>query len=559
MNKTIAMCQMMPEVGNIKGNTEKVKNLILKHKDCDFIVFPELAISGYNCGDLFEKKMFIEECEYAIVQIVDYLYEQKIFNPVIIIGCPHKKKNDLYNSAYIINNGNIASIYNKQLLANDYHHEDRKYFKPGNASTVYYLGGIKFGILICEDGWKTYGRDIANEYYEDGAEIIFSINYSYFTYNKIEARDEIFKHDHLPMVYVNAVGVGDISKNFITYDGHSFIYNPYSVGVVGKYEYMPIFKEISDEVIYNTQSRNLSSHFPTSIGYDKYWLIFKAISFSIKNIFREIGINKAQVHISGGVDSAVVAVLAVHALGPENCVFITQPSKNNGNETLGNAEYIAKKLGVPLQYEPISEYVALYKKENPEASKSQIASFEATVRKSLGISHTHQFKSGLLSCGNHTENALGWNSFGDIGNYCGILQPIGDLTKTEIFELCEFINCNRNDEIIPTKLFDGSMKPAAELEDSSEDPFNYELMSYICEKMVRYGMSALDIKHDMLIDGRFNKYPNSEISDNINNAFKRFRLSSYKRAQGSPVLILSSRSFGFSSRDTIINHYRECV
>jgi NAD+ synthetase len=553
MNKTIAMCQMMPEVGNIKGNTEKVKNLILKHKDCDFIVFPELAISGYNCGDLFEKKMFIEECEYAIVQIIDYLYEQKIFNPVIIIGCPHKKKNDLYNSAYIINNGNIASIYNKQLLANDYHHEDRKYFKPGNASTVYYLGGIKFGILICEDGWKTYGRDIANEYYEDGAEIIFSINYSYFTYNKIEARTEIFKHDHLPMVYVNAVGVGDISKNFITYDGHSFIYNPY--GVINKYEHMPMFKEISDEVIYNTQSRNLSSHFPTSIGHDKYWLIFKAISFSIKNIFREIGLNKTQVHISGGVDSAVVAVLAVHALGSENCVFITQPSKNNGSETLENAEYIAKKLGVPLQYEPISEYVALYKKENPDFNNAEIACFEATVRKSLGFAKANRNKTGILACGNHTENVLGWFTYGDIGSM-GVLQPIGDLTKTEIFELCEFINCNKNDEIIPTKLFDGSMKPAAELEDSKEDPFDYYLMSFICERIIRYGEVPSEIMSIIKMNGNFSKYPESVLYDNVILAWHKSKLSVYKRAQSAPVLILSNRSIGFSSRETIIDHYK---
>jgi NAD+ synthase (glutamine-hydrolysing) len=243
-------------------------------------------------------------------------------------------------------------------------------------------------------------------------------------------------------------------------------------------------------------------------------------------------------------------------MGAENVVFITQPSKNNGSRTLANAEFLSKNLGVELQYDPIIDYVEMYKEKNPDASKAQIASFEATFRKSLGFSYTHKNKSGIVACGNHTENVLGFFGFGDIGSM-GVYQPIGDMTKTEIYDLARYINEEvEHKEIIPACLYDGTMKPAAELEDNNEDPFDYEIMSVICEKIIRLGETPDQIYAEMSTAHPYKKYTKEYIKENVDKAWVLSKRSVFKRAQSAPVLILSNRSIGFSSRETIINHYK---
>ena len=338
--------QINIKTGALVENTNKIKEIIngFRIHNNDFIIFPEMTISGYNCGDLFEKEEFINDCNKKLNEIVEETID---LNAVVIVGCPRKESDKLYNSAFIIYKGEIIGHYDKQLLANDYHHEDRKYFSAGKFSKTFYLKGIKFGVIICEDGWKSYGRDIVKEMKNEGAELIFSINYSYFTFNKIKSREEVFANDPLPIVYVNNIGVGDITKNFITYDGNSFTYNPY---MKDKFTYPinPSFNNNLFDITFNPKGNILQimNGVEQDVKTNKYDVISKAITYSIREIFSQCGIKKAQVHISGGIDSAVVAYFAVEAVGKENCVFITQPSKNNGPETLGNAIDLCNALGV---------------------------------------------------------------------------------------------------------------------------------------------------------------------------------------------------------------------
>ena len=213
-------------------------------------------------------------------------------------------------------------------------------------------------------------------------------------------------------------------------------------------------------------------------------------------------------------------------------------------------------LTVTLEYDPINEYITTYKNKNPEATNSEIACFEATLRKALGFSVTHKHKSGILACGNHTENVLGFFTFADIGSM-GVMQPVGDLTKVEIFEIAEYINRHEGREIIPKKLYDGTMKPSAELEDNTgDDPFDYEVMSHICERIIRHGYTPHQIIEEMEISLKFKEYSREYLHNTVHDAWKRSKFSVYKRAQSAPVLILSNRSIGFSSRETIINHYK---
>lgn len=560
MNKKIAMAQIEIKTGDIKGNVDNIKNNIVVAGEalCDVIVFPEMTVSGYNCGDLFEKSVFISDCQNGVNDICNFTKQYP--NLIVIIGGPHYKNDFLYNAAFIIKGGVIIDRYYKQLLANDYHHEDRKYFKAGTHNKTFYIDGLRFGIIICEDGWTEngYDRDIVHELNSEGVDIIFSLNYSYFTYNKKNVRENVFKFKYgCPIVYVNCVGVGDITKNFIAYDGNSFYTNGYN-----KLTYIPNANFIESFYVVNLENKMLIPYQESTkkdLAYmdnDKFENIYPAILHSHRRIFEQCGIKKTQVHISGGIDSAVVGYFAVKSVGKENVVFITQPSKNNGSRTLNNAETLARNLEVELEYDPIIDYIETYKIKNPYASKAQIASFEATLRKSLGFSYTHKNKSGIVACGNHTENVLGFFGFGDIGSM-GVYQPIGDLTKTEIYALARYINEEvEKREVIPACLYDGSMKPAAELEDNNEDPFDYEIMSVICEKIIRQGETPNQIIDELTRTRNYRNYTTDEIKDNVNKAWVLSKRSVFKRAQSAPVLILSNRSIGFSSRETIINHYK---
>lgn len=554
------MAQTEIKTGDIVGNVDRAIRDIKRaaSEGADFIVFPEMLVSGYNCGDLFEKPTFINDCHKGLYRIVELSLEYE--NLVIIVGCPRLADGYLYNSAYVIIGGVIVDHYDKQLLANGYHHEDRKYFKAGTQNKIIYLNGLRFGLIICEDGWTDngYGRDIIRELNNEKVDIIFSLNFSYFTYNKKDIRERIFNAKYgCPIVYVNCVGVGDITKNFITYDGNSFYTNG-----VNKLTYMEDsnFKEAFQIVEFDHRElspKNYVKH--CGLAYsedDKFANIHDAILFSQKRIFQQCGMKVAQVHISGGIDSAIVGYFVVRAMGAENVVFITQPSKNNGAKTLANAEYLSAALGINLEYDPISEYIALYKEKNPGFTKPQIASFEATLRKSLGFSYTHKNKSGIVACGNHTENVLGFFGFGDIGSM-GVYQPIGDLTKVELYALARHINEKvEGKEIIPACLYNGEMKPAAELEDINEDPFDYEIMSTICEKIIRQGETPDQIYASIRDAYCYKHHSDKYLRENVNNAWILSKRSVFKRAQSAPVLILSNRSIGFSSRETIINHYK---
>lgn len=555
--KRITLAQIEVKSADLEGNTARIILAIDKaiEQKSDFIIFPELTVSGYNCGDLFEKDGFINDCRKKVHQIAEYC-KNNCRNTVVIIGYPRQDGKYLKNSAAIIYDGIIVGHYDKQHLANDYHHEDKKYFKAGSENYVGYLNGIKFGVLICEDIWPGHTRNLVEELRDREVHIIFSLNFSYFTFKKHGIREDILKSYRMNIVYVNAIGVGDISKNFITYDGRSMISEHYSSTKIHT-----IFEAYTEQVETFDYNENLKIFaldrtMKVPVYHDKYYEIVHNLIFAQKKIFEQCYIEKAQVHISGGIDSAVVGYIAAKAMGPSKCVFITQPSKNNGDRTINNAKHLAEKLNITLEFDPIIEYIETYKRLNPDASKGQIASFEATLRKSLGFSYTHKNKSGILACGNHTENVLGWFSFGDIGSM-GVYQPIGDLTKTEIFELAEHINAVEGIEIIPKNLYDGSMKPAAELEDSSEDPFDYYLMSIICEKIIRNGYTPDQIIKGLCTNYELSKkYSVEDIKKNVYEAWKRSKISVYKRGQSAPILILSNRSMGFSSRETIINFWK---
>ena len=582
----ISLNQINTVSGDIKGNFKNIFDRTNKalNEGADIIVFPETAFTGYCVGALWDNTDFIfeqENCVRELMRIVPY-------NKCVIVGyiSYHGSKPDgfplLKNSVAVINKNRIER-YDKQLLANADHHEDKKYFKAGKKSKVFKLQlnneEITVGIPICEDSWYiNHNRNIPKEMVEMGAQMLISINQSYFYYNKQELREKLFsdisRDLKVPVVELNSVGVGDIVKNIIIFDGSSMVFNKgYKVQQMKRFEEddleFNIFHQSNKIQIELIQEKNQRFYHSKQNKYDE---IIDAICFEQKELFRLLGIPNAQVHISGGVDSAIGMALSVLSMGKENCVFITNPTSLN-SDSLPVVKQLADNFGVKIYTNELEEIYQIFNKKDTENFGSELnttgqATIQAVLRTVQGLASCHRFKSGIVACGNHTEIVLGWASFHDIGSI-GVHSPIGDLTKLELFELCKHINKRFHslgyvEHVIPEDLFNGKIIPAAELPDSKYDPIDYYIQSGLCAEIIRMRktkkqlISDFDNKRlteDFFPKDIYEKYTMEQFIKEVDFTLRKSRISVFKAAQGAPIVILSPRSRGFSNRETIINKY----
>lgn len=574
----VAIAQTRTVTGDLEGNTQRILTGIKQAKAAatDIVVFPETAITGYCCGALFENEEFLRANKTMLEERIVPQVSGGLVAIVGFVDLKGIKKSgfpEITSAAAVIQDGKIVAIYDKIILAGFHHHEDKKYFTPGEKVLVpeVTIKGrrVKIAVPICEDVWVSdHDRDIVAEMKAQGAEVIFSINQSYFYYGKQELRRNLFgghaKRHALPVFGVNAVGVGDIVKNLMIYDGASLCFN-------SKGEQLAELKRFEDD--FSVVDLALTKkHLPTSSS--KYQEIFDALIYEQRELFNVLGIKKAQVHLSGGVDSAVVAALAVEAMGKDNTIFISNPTQDNTKETRDIAQHIAAALGVKLYWNDTQEpYLAVKKAHNDafgsDAPPAGLSSMQAVLRSVQGLAASHHFKTGILATGNHTEVVLGWASFHDIGSI-GVHAPIGDLTKLEVYGLAAYINERFGKGVIPKGLYDGSFQPRAELADSFEDPFDYFVMSGVCAEIIRNrkGLKRIleDYKNQTLTPDFFPSDPQGKsiyqhcsfdkFKSQVEEALRRSQTSVFKSAQAAPTVIISPRSRGFSTRETIINRYQ---
>lgn len=590
----ISINQINTESGNIKDNFSKItKDIeIALANDCDIIVFPETAITGYCVGSLWDNIDFIFEQENLIRNLIKNIPYDK----TLIIGYVsyHGTKPDgfplLKNSVAVINQNKLQR-YDKQLLANADHHEDKKYFKAGKKTKIFdiKLGdnrNIKIGVPICEDAWYTnHHRNIPKEMVDMGAELLIIPNQSYFYYGKDIIREKLFssisKLNNVPVVTVNSVGVGDIVKNIIIFDGSSMCFDKSG----SKFIQLKKFEEESNifELDFSIVSQSKKYLNPIQSKYEE---IIKALIFEQKEFFRLLGIKKAQVHLSGGIDSTIIMAICILAMGKDNCVFITNPSSLNST-SLKMVDKLCKIHEVKLytnELEDIfrsfvnSDKLAFGHTENDKQQKSIETVFQAVGRTVQGLAASHRFNSGIVATGNHTEIVWGWCNFHDIGSV-GVHAPIGDLSKSEEWGLSMELNKFFNKEVIPVELFNGDITPAAELPDvgNKPDPIDYNIQSGLCTEVIRYRKTKNQLINDYknrtinyesfadVIYGPFQKknkpfviydeYTLEKFTEEVEKTISRQKISVFKAAQHAPNVLLSPRSRGFSNRETLINKY----
>jgi NAD+ synthase (glutamine-hydrolysing) len=572
----VALAQTNPVTGDLEGNVRQIISNIRRAKEdeADFVVFPEAAITGYCCGALFEQEEFVRNNKTILEEIVAREVPE---NMVAVVGFVdyhgHKKSGalDITNAAAIIQGGKVIDTYHKTLLANDGHHEDRKYFTPGEVKvTTTTLNGeeVTFGTPICEDVWNIdHTRDIVQEMKDLGADVILSPNFSYFHYGKDAKRRDLFgghaKDKQVPVVGVNAAGVGDIVKNVLIYDGGSFAFNEKGECLAQCDRFSADYKVV-----------DLNGPVKEFNIQPKYEEIFDALTFEQKEMFRVTGLQKAQVHVSGGLDSSIVAPLVVEAMGPDKTVFITNPTECNSEQTQGDAYRTGQILGVPVYTNAMQEpYEALSESFTDafDADPSGIcaSTMHAVGRTVQGLTAANHFGTGIVAAGNHTEIVEGWANFHDIGSV-GVHALIGGLTKTELFEFAPYINERMGVEVVPKHLYDGSTKPAAELPDANEDPIDYYVRAGIDAELIRERKSITqlvdDFKTHTLTEDFFPLTPTGEsvyqrysvagFTEQVQEAYSNAKRSVFKCAQSAPTVIVAPRDRGFSSRETIINKYK---
>jgi NAD+ synthase (glutamine-hydrolysing) len=541
----IALAQLNYHVGNFSANTAKIIAAIKEAEQAgaELVVFSELCISGYPARDFLEFEDFIQQCENALLEIALHTHQV-----AALVGCPRKNPvkegKDLYNAAFLLHEGKVKHITDKTLLPTYDVFDEYRYFEPNKKFELVDFKGTKLAITICEDIWNV-GND--NPLYtvcpldEVAAlqpQIILNISASPFSYLQHQERLKVVKANVLrykiPMVYVNQIG----AQTELIFDGGSLAMN--ARGEV--LHQSPFFEEaISVVDIYSeaaTESK-AAAELPAIA------LIHDALVLGIRDYFKKLGFKKAILGLSGGIDSAIVLYLAAEALGKENVLSLLLPSGFSTNHSLDDAKALSKNLGT--RYETISieeNFQAFLQTLQPHFKGLPFSvaeeNLQARVRGVLLMAFSNKFGYILLNTTNKSEAAVGYGTL--YGDMCGGLAVLGDVYKTQVYELAQYIN--RQKEVIPSHII--TKAPSAELRHNQKDSDSlpeYDLLDkllyqYIEKRKGPKELVAMGFEQPL-----------------VDRVLKMVNGNEWKRFQTPPILRVSPKAFGMGRRMNIEGKY----
>lgn len=538
----ISIAQVNVHVGNFSANLQKFQEEIEKAKTekSDLIVFPELAICGYPPRDFLDYKHFIEQCKVCVDQLA-----QASHDIAIIIGAPSfnelKEGKALYNSAYVLNDGKIQSVVHKTLLPTYDIFDEYRYFEPNHLFNCIELKGKKIALTICEDLWnidshKLYKTSPMDELMKQSPDLMINIAASPFDYEQAKERRAVLEWNvrkyKLPLIYVNHVG----AQTELIFDGASVYMNEHAEVV---YQ-LPFFTEETKTVDIDVQHSAV-----LSTENKKIELIHDAIVLGIKDYFKKSGFSRAVLGLSGGIDSAVVAALASEALGAENVLAVMLPSQYSSDHSIDDAKALINNLGLQEQLLPIKNIFNAFEKELAEMFSSKQAdlteeNMQARIRGVLLMAVSNKFGNILLNTSNKSEAAVGYGTL--YGDMCGGLSVIGDVYKTQVYDLANYIN--RNKVIIPLNTI--TKAPSAELRPDQKDSDSlpeYDVLDNVLFHYIEMAKSKSE-----LIEMGFDE----KLVDRVTGLVNR---NEYKRYQTPPVLRVSPKAFGMGRRMPIVAKY----
>lgn len=539
----LGIVQLNPHVGDIDCNLERTLTYIARARDsgCDLVVFPELSLCGYFPFDLLWRHGFSARMEDALAEVV----RNSEGIGVIVGGISAARVRgganltdpssladgagiDLFNSAFLISDGKLIGEERKLHLPTFDVYFEKRYFTQGEGAQVFELHGERIGINICEDLWVENGPTDTQA--SLGAEVVVNVSASPFFVGKGELRRRLAarraRENGVTLVYVNRVG----GQDEIVYDGGSFIVSP-----EGRLLFQaPYFAED----LYTVDLEGLRPiRSPREEGIE---LIRRAIVLGIKDYVRKNGFSHVILGLSGGIDSALVAALAVEALGKEAVTAVFLPSEITSPESREDALETARRLGIELLEVPISGMVDAAEGALPQRPSGLAGeNLQARARGTLLMTIANERNALVLATGNKSEIAVGYNTL--YGDTVGAIAPIGDILKTDVYRLAA-----RFGDLIPARVKE--KPPTAELRPGQRD--EDDLPPYSLLDQVLKGLIEENASRDELIAQGFPERTVDEI-------IARYYRSEYKRNQLPLVIKVSPKAFGIGRRFPITHRYRK--
>ncbi len=541
----IALAQINFHIGNFEDNKEKILEAIRKAEDlkADLVVFSELAITGYPPRDFLEFEDFVAKAQNAVDEIA-----VSCKNIAAIVGMPvpnkSKKGKLLFNAAAFLEDGKVKKIIHKTLLPNYDIFDEYRYFEPNREFEVIPFKGKKIALTICEDIWdvdqnRLYTVNPMEELIGFHPDIMINIAASPFNYKQAEKREEVLRRNtdkyKLPLFYVNHVG----AQTELLFDGGSLVMAPDGkvVDVLNYFEEDLRVYEL-EEVFQNPGAFKKENP-------SKPALIHDALVMGIRNYFGKLGFKKAILGLSGGIDSAVTAVLAAEALGNENVYNVLLPSEFSSEHSVSDSLELVKSLEMPHDIIPIeSSFETLEKTLEPlflgKPFDVTEENLQARIRGVILMALSNKFGYILLNTSNKSEAAVGYGTlYGDMN---GGLSVLGDVYKTDVYELARYIN--RNKEIIPENIL--LKPPSAELRPGQKDQDS--LPDYDTLDRILFQYIELRQGPNEIIAMGFDE-------NLVKKVLRLVNINEYKRYQTPPILRVSGKAFGMGRRLPIVAKY----
>ncbi|HEX6159393.1 MAG TPA: NAD+ synthase, partial [Thermoanaerobaculia bacterium] len=524
-------------VGALRSNSEKIRRMYEEGvaAGADVVLVPELAVTGYPPRDLLDRPHFVE----SLLRTRDELAAMT-GETTLIFGCPVPTENwcgkPLYNAAIVARGGKIVLQQQKMLLPTYDVFDELRYFEPGQQVSVVEIAGMRVGVSICEDFWfddevagmKLYCRNPVDELARQGAEVLLNISASPFNSGKRRTRWEIFsqiaKRYEVPLVYVNQVGGNDE----LLFDGSSIVFDRNGQTIFCA----PAFEE------HGTLVHLQGSPCESVLALEEDEEIARAIILGVRDYIGKCGFKDVVIGLSGGIDSAVTAAIAVEALGPEHVTGIAMPSHFSSQGSIDDARTLAENLGIAFHVVPIAEIYGPYESALDELfgeKKFDTTSenVQARIRGNILMAWSNRTGAMVVSTGNKSELAVGYCTL--YGDMAGGLAVLGDVYKTMVYKVAHWLN--RNGEKIPLSSI--TKPPSAELRPNQTDQDTlppYEVLDGILKLYIEEHLEV-----DAIVAEGFDKAL-------VERMLRLVDINEFKRQQAAPTLRVSSKAFG-SGRD----------
>ncbi len=544
----LTLAQLNPTVGDLAGNAAKARAAWQAGRDAgaDLVALTEMFITGYNTQDLVTKPAFAK----AAMAQLNALAKDCADGPALAIGGPYRENGKLYNAYYVLKGGHTLSRSLKHHLPNETVFDEVRIFDAGPLGGPYSVSGTRIGSPICEDAWF---EDVAETLAETGAEFLLVPNGSPYYRNKMADRiNQMVARSvetGLPVVYLNMVGGQDDQ----VFDGASFVLNPGGELALQ----LPPF----DEVITQIDFIRSADGWRAQIGAlaklpDEWEQDYRCMVEGLRDYLRKSGFTSALLGLSGGVDSAIVAAIAVDALGADNVRCVMMPSQFTSHRSFEDAEKVAKNLGCHYQTVPVNQVrqavtntlAPLFDGHKPDLTEENI---QSRLRGLLLMALSNKFGEMLLSTGNKSELAVGYATI--YGDMAGGYNPIKDLYKSRGFQTCRWRNANHRawmmgpaGEIIPPRVIE--KPPTAELREDQRDDDSlppYEVLDEILTELIDNEASVQDV------------VALGYAREMVQKVEQLIYISEFKRFQSAPGTRLTMRSFWLDRRYPIVNRWRD--